>query len=107
MLELILLLTVEILSVELHQDELAFGDDLVESDCIQGEGTLGMQAAAALRSEEEQKEQEKGSSGETEVAWRMAAAITPDSGSPFLKNISQKLFHIIHKDLFLPFHGAL
>lgn len=60
MLELILLLTVEILSVELHQDELAFGDDLVESDCIQGEGTLGMQATAALRSEEEQKEQEKG-----------------------------------------------
>lgn len=33
---------------------------LVESDCIQGKGTFGVQAAAALRGREEQKEQEKG-----------------------------------------------
>lgn len=33
---------------------------LVESDCIQGKGTLGVQAAAPLRSGEEQKEQERG-----------------------------------------------
>lgn len=33
---------------------------LVESDCIQGKGALGVQAAAALRSREEQEEQEKG-----------------------------------------------
>ena len=33
---------------------------LVESDCIQGKGTLGVQAATALRSAEEQEEKEKG-----------------------------------------------
>lgn len=37
---------------------------LVESDCIQGKGALGVQAAAAMRSGEEQEEQKGEEKGE-------------------------------------------
>lgn len=53
---------------------------LVGSDCIPGKGALGVQAAAAMGSGEEQEEQEKGDrSGKREAARPVPAAITPDS----------------------------